>query len=140
MSDLNFSISKDIVNPIVEAKIKDAIASALGGSELLMAKAIESVLYQKVDASGKVSSYSSDNKHTWLDIVVTKQIEEAIKKELTSAISETSVKIKDALVAHLQTKKGANLVAAALIDGMNDTFKNNWNSKVSVQLDRIVRD
>jgi len=73
-------------------------------------------------------------------VVVTKQIEAAIREELNKQITESSARIREALVAHLQTKKGANKVAELLIDGMNDTFKNNWRSSVNITLEQLKRD
>ena len=36
MNDVNLSISKEVVTPIVEAQIKSAVTEAMGGSEKLI--------------------------------------------------------------------------------------------------------
>lgn len=136
MSDVQLTIGKEIVNPIVEAKIKEAIISALGGGEQLIAKVVDQILKQKVNEKGSVSSYSSDNKFTWLDVVLTNQINEIAKEAIKEEIAKNSLVIKEALVKNLQTKKGSNMVADALLDAMNGSFKNSWTSKIQIDLTR----
>jgi hypothetical protein len=133
-ANVSLTISKDVVNPIVEAKIKEAILAALGGSEKLIAHVVDSVLRERVGADGKRSTYSSDNKYDWLDIVVSKQIEAAVRDELTKQISESSQEIKDALITALRTKKGASVVANALLAGMEKTFAQSWTSAISIEI------
>lgn len=135
MENVSLTISKDIVNPIVEAKIKEAVLSALGGKEELVANVVDQIINKKVNEQGNVSSYKSDNKSTWLDVIVTKQIKEAVKEELISQIAESSKQIKEALISQLRTKRGSSLVAKALLDGLGGTFKNSWRSNIKISID-----
>jgi len=134
MSDINLSISKEVVTPIVEAQIKGAVLSALGGSTELIERVVNHILFQKVDKDGKTSSYSSDNKFTWIDMVLTKTIqqaaEEAIKVELVGAAKQ----IKDVLVRQLQSKKGSELAAKALLSALNGSFEKSWKSSIKIDL------
>lgn len=130
---VNLTISKDIVNPIVEAKIKSAVIAAMGGTDEIIEKVVNNILYQKVDSKGQVSTRNYETT-TWLDFMVSRKIEEAVKIELTNVISTSASNIKDALIKNLQSKKGSNDVAKAMLDGLLDTFKNNWMSKISVNI------
>lgn len=136
MSDdkLSFEISKEIVTPIVESKIKGAILEMLGNKEVVIDRLLSQILDQKVDASGKPSSYSSDSKRTYLDFIFTQQIESAIKEELTKQLLECSGLIKESLIKKLQSKKGVDSVAAAMMDAMNSTFESSWKSKIIVEI------
>lgn len=140
MSDVQLTIGKEIVNPIVEAKIKEAILSALGGGEQLIAKVVDQILKQKVNEKGSVSSYSHDNKFTWLDVVLTNQINEIARDAIKEEISKNSQVIKEALVKNLQSKKGANLVANALLDAMNGSFTQSWRSSIKIELNKNKED
>lgn len=132
-SNVSLTISKDIVAPIVEAKIKEAILAALGGSEQLVAQAVKEILYKKVNEKGEVTGYSYD-KFNWLDVVVTRQIKAAVEKELQNQISESTEAIKKALIKQLKSDKGASQVATALLDGLNGTFKNSWSSAINITI------
>jgi hypothetical protein len=133
-SNVSLTISKEIVTPIVEAKIKEAIIEALGGANEVVARVVNTVLHQKVGADGKVSSYSSENKFDWLDVIVSSQLREAVTKELQAQISKSTEVIKDELIRALQTKKGATGVANALLSGLEQTFAQTWTSTVNVQI------
>ena len=134
MTDISLTINKEVVNPIVEAKIKSAVLEALGGSDVLIEKVVEQILNTKVNEKGNISSYSNDNKHKWIDIVLTKQINEIAKEAIKEAIQESGTQIKDVLVKHLQSKRGSSLVAKAMVDGLTQTFKNSWTSKIDISL------
>lgn len=136
MSDQNVTlqIGKEIVTPIVEAKIKGAIAEALGGTGAIVEMVVDQIINQKVNSDGKVSSYGSDNKFTWLDVTVTNKIKEAVKEELTNQISLSAQSIKAELIKQIQTKKGSSLVAQALLSGLQGTFNNSWMSKLELTL------
>ena len=72
--NVSLSISKELVNPIIQAKINEAIISALGGQDELIRKSVDAIMNTKVNDQGKVSSYSSDNKYTMLEIIAKNKI------------------------------------------------------------------
>ncbi len=131
MNDVSLTISKDLVAPIVEAKIKEAILAALGGGEEVIAKVLDQIMLKKVNENGVVSSYSSDNKYNWIDIVLTKQVKEIAEVAIKEEIAKSAEQIKNSLAAKLKSKQGSDMVAKALLDGLNGTFKNSWSSKMS---------
>ena len=133
---VNLTVSNEIINPIVERHIREAVANALGGSDEIIRKVVDQILNQKVTIEGKVSSYSSDNKYSWLDIVLTQKISEAVREELAKPISSVANKIKASLIEHLKTQKGASAVADALLSGFQDTLKNSWRSSIKIELNR----
>lgn len=134
MDTVSLQISKEIVNPIVEAKIKEAITDALGGKERIIEKVVEEVLKTKVDISGKVSNYSSENKYSWVDAVFNEQVKLAVKEELTEIMKQQTSIIKAELIKQLKTNKGANAVASALISGFEETLKSNWRATIDVKI------
>ena len=133
---VNLTVSKEIINPIVERHIREAVTNALGGSDEIIRKVVDQILTQKVNSEGKVTGYSGDNKYSWLDIVLTKKIEEAVKEELSKTISTVANKIKRALIEKLKTQKGSSAVADALLSGFQDTLKNSWRSSIKIELNR----
>lgn len=135
MSDtgnVSIQISKEIVTPIVEAKIKDAITEALGGKEALIRSVVDQVINQKVNHEGKVSTYSSDNKYTWTEWHFGETVKTLVKKELEKVINEQASTVKDEICKQLKTKKGSSTIAAAMIGAMNKTLENAWSSKIEI--------
>ena len=134
MSDVQLTISKEIVNPIVEAKVKEAILAAMGGADQIVENAVKGILTQKVNSEGKVSNYSSDNKYSWIDIILTKQIKEYAEQAIKETLGKNSLVIKDELIKQLQSKKGSSIAAKALLDAMSGSFSKNWRSNINIEL------
>jgi hypothetical protein len=129
---VNLSIPQEVTQPIVAAKIQEAVLAALGGSEKIVSGVIHQICNTKVGADGHTPRYESDAKYTWLDYHVTKIIQDEVKKELIEQIKTSSQAIKDELIKQLQTKKGASKVAEALLSSLNGTFNSGWRSSVQV--------
>lgn len=129
---VNLSIPQEVTQPIVAAKIQEAVLAALGGSEKIIAGVIHQICNTKVNSDGQTPRYDSDAKYTWLDYHVTKVIEGEIKKELQEQIRVNAEGIKNELIKQLQTKKGASKIAEALLSSLNGTFASGWRSNITV--------
>ena len=92
MSYVQLTISKEVVTPIVEAKVKEAVLAAMGGADEIVKNVLNGILTQKVGSDGRVSSYSTDNKYSWLDIVLTKQIKESAEQAIRECLAENAWK------------------------------------------------
>lgn len=129
--NVNLSISKEIVNPIVEAKIKAAVIEAMGGTDVLINKVVDNVLNQNVAHDGKISQYNSDNKSKWIDVVVTQQIREATKIVMQEILATRQNDIRAAIQKQLSSKKGIEAFAQALLSGykIDDKYTTNIEIK-----------
>lgn len=133
---INLGISPELVKPIIEQHIKAAITEAFGGSEKVIEKVINGILTQKVNERGTVSNYNSENKFNWIDIVLTNTVQEVAKAAIKEEVAKNASVIKDAIIEQLRSKEGSNKVAAAILDCINDTFKDNWRSNVTISLEK----
>lgn len=129
---VNLTIPQNVTQPIVAAKIQEAVMAALGGADSIVAGVVKQICETKVDSNGKVSSYNSDNKFTWMDFHVTEVIQKEVKAAIQEQIKVGSEAIKGELIRQLQTKKGATKVAEALLSSLEGTFSNGWTSKIDV--------
>lgn len=132
MDNVSLTISKDIVQPIVNAKINEAILLAMGGSEFLIAKVVEQVFTQKVNQDGHISTYNSDNKYNWIDAVVTKTIKEATTIAINEIISTKQDLIKNEIIKQMSSKKGIEGFATQLLSGVSKITES-YYSKVIVE-------
>lgn len=129
---VQLGINPELIKPIINTHIKAAIVEAMGGSEELIDKVVDSVLNTKVNHEGKISNYSGDNQYRWLDVILTNEIRTAVKTELQNAVTESAGAIREALIAKLRTKAGADIVATALLDGLSHSFDYAWMSKIDI--------
>lgn len=130
--NVNLTISKEIVNPIVEAKIRESLIAALGGQDELIKKVLDNIINQKVNGEGSVSSYSSDNKYTWLEITVSKQMREATKSALLEMLQERHEEIKVEIKKQLSSKKGIEKFASAMLDAQASKISEKYNTKIDI--------
>lgn len=133
---VNLSIPKDVTQPIIAAKIQEAITVAMGGADKIIGTVVHQICNTKVDPrTGKIDSYSSNNTMTWMDYHVTALLQGSIKEELSKQIKEVSSPIKDELIKQLQTKKGASAIAAMLLSSLEGTFGNEYSCKMEVKFE-----
>ncbi len=130
MSDVNLSISEEVVQPIIEAKVNAAVCEALGGTQEIVSSVITRVLNQKVDhTDGKPSrGYSSDI--TYVEWLCTKAIRdaatEAVKRYINSANDKLVAEVEKAL------QKKSKGFAVNLVKSLIDATESSWRMKVDV--------
>ncbi|MGJ1499658.1 hypothetical protein ACR79R_20265 [Sphingobacterium spiritivorum] len=138
MSDLvSMQVSPEIIKPIIETKIKEAIAAALGGPDAIVKEVVTRVLTQKVNSKGNVSSYSSDNKYNWIDAVVTTQIEEAVKEQIKDQMIKANGLIQKEVEKFLLSKKGSSQIASLLCSSMANSIGSLYRTSVKVEFSEI---
>lgn len=131
---VNLSIPKEVTQPIVAAKIQEAVLAALGGADKIVEAVIHKICFTKVDEKGQVSGYSSDNKNNWIDFHVTKIIEGSIHEELKRQLDAGALPIKEAIIKVLQTKAGASKFAESILASLAGTFKGDNNLLPKIEI------
>lgn len=128
------NLPQELVKPIIEAKINEAILEGMKGSEHLINQAVVAILNQKVDSDGKMSRYSSENNVTLLRHLVTKAIRDAATEAVKSYVAEKQPEIRKAITAQLETKSMRDKFAKALIEGTVDMFASSYRMNVNIDI------
>jgi DNA-binding protein YbaB len=127
----SISIDKDLVKGIVEKQIQAAIVEAMGDPKKYMEAMVHMALHQKVDRTGKVSSYSSDNKYDYIDKVLEAAISEAANEAVKVWIKVNAESMKEALIIELDKEATKNAIIQALIASAVNSF-NEWKFNCTV--------
>jgi len=133
MSEVNVQISKDLIAPIIEAKIKGALISALGEEKTLIETVVDRIINQKCDYTGKISTYNSDNKHKWIDVVLKQAIHDSTKEVFNEYVAENKNKIKAEMLRQLRTRKGLTQLVNAIFEGVTGSMDTKWLTKVELK-------
>ena len=96
---------------------------------------IHKICNTKVDNDGKVSTYSSENKNTWIDFHVTSIIQNAVKEELKRQLDTGALPIKEALIKVMQSKAGSSKIADAILAGLTGAFNGDKNLLPKITID-----
>ena len=127
---LNVEISKNLVEPIVQAKIQAAVVSALESPQLLIEELVRKCLNMKVDRDGKVQDYASHNKHSWIDILCRQSIQKAVEEAMKEWVAENQKLLKDQVKRQISTSPAK--FAKMFCDGLADSLNCSWKFSVHV--------
>lgn len=135
--DVELKISKDVVKPILEAKIKAALLDSMGVSyERIVKDMLDHYLNEEVDSTGKPSTYRRDSDRRRIDFLLNNCIEEAVKTAIVEHVQKDKERLAVEVQKYFQSKKGNNALARAVSDGMIDSMKNIWQFNVGVTVGR----
>lgn len=109
-------IPKDVIEPIIAAHIAAAVASALSGRDVIVQKAVESVLSMKVDSSGQLDKYGYSHSITYVQWLM----QDAIKKAAKDALVDEMAKHQDFVRKHIaeQLRKSNSPLTKQFVEGM----------------------
>ena len=103
---LEFKISEGLIKPIIETKINEAVITAMGGHERLIADMITMYMNQKVDSDGKISNYGNSRPRIeWLSQTM---VEEAVKEALKNFLSDKREFLQKEFERFFNSKKGSS--------------------------------
>lgn len=131
MPEPTFQIPKEIITPIIQAHINDAVIKALDGPSNIVTTAILSVINMKVDSEGKPSHYSDGR--PWIDWCIGRAIRDAAQSAVQKVVGEHRTVIEEALILQLQ-KKNSPLVkqmVETMATGLTQAVVGKWNFHVS---------
>lgn len=132
MSDVNLSISKEIVEPIIREKIQAAIFSELNGDpRRLIDGIVMAALDQRVDRDGRKTEYRHGP--TYVEHLCSEAIRDAAKAAVRSWVEENTPLIREAVEREMGKKKGA--MSRAFVTGLAKAMKQSWSFSVDVKLD-----
>lgn len=120
---LNEAVKSIVMTGIAETLDKDKIVSGL----------VNAVLETKVDESGKISSYSGDNRYTLLEVYVNKIIRDVAKEEMKKLVEEKRPKMQEIIRKELNKKATLDKFVDAFISSNLDNLDNNWRTKISIE-------
>lgn len=99
------NIDESIVRTIVEKEIKSAIAIQLGKAPNLIENVVALAMRQRVSENGKVSDYSYENKHDFVDVLCRNAIKEVAVQAVKEFVEEKRPEIMKAVKSTLQKQQ-----------------------------------
>lgn len=129
---LDLNIDQDYLANAVQQSVMMGIAESLNGKNEIVSQIVKMVLNQKVDKNGRISSYSSDNKHTLLEYYVMKMLKEVTAEEMQKMVDEHREDITKAIRGELAKKVNYNKFVDAFINNVSSAVSNSWCPKIEV--------
>lgn len=133
---VSLKIDQTMISSVLTKQIQAAIVAQLGDQDKLIAQAVKVALSKKVDRNGKVSDYSSDNRHDFLEILATNSIHGAAKEALQEWLQQNSEKIKEAVLEELKTPSRQRSIAVAYADAIEHSLTTSWNMNCNISFEK----
>lgn len=127
-------IPNDVLAPIIQAKITEALGSALGSNSHMLRIAVERVLTQKVEESSGKPSASSWGTCSFIDYLTGNALREAVKVAVQEALTEQKEAVRSALLRELQRKNSPFIkqLVAGMVTGVFDPARIKYGVVVNV--------
>ena len=133
---MSLSIDKAMLIPVIEQQVKLLMTEVMGGKDAIIDKVINGVLKTKVDDNGKPSTYSSSK--PFFEWLLIDEIKKVVVEILHEEIEDRHSTIKQLVRKHIQSDKGSQQIADALIGALADAVgdKYLWKSNVEIKFEK----
>lgn len=128
-------IPQDVIEPIIEAHVRDAVLRAFDGYKPAVDALIGQILNVKVNEYGQpVSGYAAERAPKWIDWALGDALRSAVKKALIEKVDALRGKLEQHIAAELQKKNSplAKQVAESLLKNFTSTHVLDYRLKVEV--------
>ncbi len=132
---IDLNIDDNYLNEAVKSIVMTGIAESLDKDKIVNGL-VKTVLETKVDEKGKISSYSSDNRYTLLEVYVNNIIREIVKEEMKKLVEEKRPKMQEIIRRELNKRATLDKFVDAFISNNLDNLDSNWKTKISVEYEK----
>jgi len=125
------TLDPKLVDSLVREHLYAAVLSVLADKkEALLSQMAAQVLNLKVNEHGNVSSYSSENKFTWIELTLNRELREIIKQSCVESLALMKPEIEAAVKKEIRKSGGA--IVKAIMLGFTESLKFDWNFKCNL--------
>ena len=132
---IDLNVDNNYLNEAVKSIVMTGIAETLDKDKIVNGLVI-AVLETKVDKEGRISSYSSDNRYTLLEVYVNNIIREIVKEEMKKLVEEKRTKMQEIIRRELNKRATLDKFVDAFISNNLDNLDSNWKTKISVEYEK----
>lgn len=129
---VDMHIDEEYIKGSVEDIVKSAIVSSLGNPSEIVRKAVDTVMFGRVETSSGKPSTSSYGTCSYLDWLAKQTIEKVVAKAMQEMIDENSESLKQEMKKCLSTKKFQNEMTASFMSTVLDSAKSMYKMPVTV--------
>lgn len=132
---IDLNVDNNYLNEAVKSIVMTGIAETLDKDKIVNGL-VKAVLETKVDKEGRISSYSSDNRYTLLELYVNNIIREIVKEEMKKLVEEKRTKMQEIIRRELNKRATLDKFVDAFISNNLDNLDSNWKTKISVEYEK----
>lgn len=132
---MSLNISQEYIDNLTKDLLTESLIETLDAKESFVSEIIKNVLSTKVDNKGKVSSYNSDNKYTYLEYLVNTMIKEEFLSITQEVMTVRRNEIREAIRKHLNEKATLDKFYEAFFSTVLDSLDNIYRTTINVSFE-----
>lgn len=131
MSGSMIQLDQKLVDSLVKEHIYAAVVTALSEKKDLMLRSLcDTVLNLKVNQDGDISSYSSENKYSWIEMTLNKELRSLIKQAVIDQLTAIKPDIEKAVKK--EVAKSGSAIAKAIMGGFTEALRVDYKFNISL--------
>lgn len=133
---MTLEISQDFIDNLAKNLVTESLIETLNSKDDIVKQIVSSILSVKVNDDGKISSYSSDNKYTYLQYLVNNMIKEEVLNVANEVLNEKKEQIRESIKHEFSKKATLDKFYNAFFSSIVDNLSNAYRTTVEVKVDR----
>jgi hypothetical protein len=129
---VNLRINEDLVTRIVEKQVIAAVMANIGDPEELIGAVVQKALQTKVDSDGNINSYDHNNRHNFMEYLVTKKVKEMAEKLLIEWLEDNNKVLKEILKKELDKKTNMNKLIKSYMNSFEESLACTWRFDANI--------
>jgi len=132
MSKVLLDIDNSMVEEAVKGAVADALISRVGTAESLAREMVSQIFSIRVNNEGKVSSYASENKYSWIDMAIQNRMRGFAHEAFDEYLEANKDKIKKVLIEGF--KKTPDKMSQAMFKAFENNINAKWMHNLTISL------
>lgn len=133
---MSLEISQDFIDNVAKDLLTESLIKTLDGSNKMVQQIISDILSVKVDKTGRVSSYSYDNKQTYLQYLVNDMIKNEVKEVAEEVLKERRAEIRKVIRDTMSKKATLDKFYDAFFSSVVENLNSTWATTINVNIDK----
>ena len=124
-------LDQKLVDSLIKEHLSAAVISTLSEKkDVLLRSLADTVLNLKVNADGRVSNYSSENKFSWIEITLNKELRGVILASVKEQLEAIKPDIEKAIKK--EVAKSGSAIAKAIMGGFTEALKVDYKFNITL--------
>ena len=133
---MSLEISQDYIDNLTKDLLKQSLIETLDAKNTIVEKIVSNILSVKVNEEGRIDSWASSNKYTFLEYIVRKMIKDEVKSVAEEVLNEKRDDIRKAIRREMSNKNTIDKFCNAFFSSVVDGLENRYTTKIDVVVEK----
>lgn len=132
---MSLEISQDYIDNLTKDLLTQSLIETLDAKNTIVEGIVSQILSVKVNDEGRISSYSGENRYTYLEWLVRKMIKDEIKSVATEVLEEKRNDIRSAIRKEVNKKATMNKFVDAFLSTVTENLESKYRTEIDINFD-----